>query len=117
MLSVGLLLISKVVDKFSLARLKEEIRMLLQETPLFQSIKQEGKQEGILEGELKGELKGILKGKQEGILEGLQKGKQEGKREAAIETAKKMAGINMPLDVIAKCVEIPEDELRKLLYN
>ena len=58
---------------------------------------------------------GMKEGIKEGIKEGLQKGIEEGKKKAAIDIAKKMLDMHMPVEQIAELSGLSTNEIAKLL--
>ncbi|GHS91052.1 transposase [Alphaproteobacteria bacterium] len=82
----------------------------------------EGLEKGIAEGLEKGLAegleKGIAEGLEKGIAEGLEKGKEEGIKEGIKEGTEKIAlsmlSKNFPIDTIATCTGLSEEEILKL---
>jgi hypothetical protein len=111
--TAGLMLIGKKVSKIDLSRLKGEVIMLLEKSPAFQWIEErgweKGWEEGIKTGIEKGREEGIERGREEGIERGIEKGK--------LDTAREMLSRNIPIDVVAACVKMQENELRKILLR
>ena len=67
------------------------------------------------EGEAIGEARGRAEGKAEGMAEGEARGKAEGKAEEQSAIARRMLKAGLPLNVIAECSGLNEDEVRKLM--
>ena len=67
------------------------------------------------EGEAIGEARGRAEGKAEGMAEGEARGKAEGKAEEQSAIARRMLKAGLPLNVIAECSGLSEDEVRKLM--
>ena len=61
---------------------------------------------------------GLAKGLEKGIEKGIEKGREEGREEGiyskAIETAKKLIGMNLSIENIAKATGLSKEEIEKL---
>ena len=62
-----------------------------------------------------GEAIGEARGRAEGMAEGEARGKAEGKAEEQSAIARRMLKAGLPLNVIAECSGLNEDEVRKLM--
>ena len=60
------------------------------------------------------EEKGRAEGRAEGLAEGLAKGQAEGERAKAIEIAKQLLAMHLPIDSITKATGLSEQELLSL---
>ena len=54
-------------------------------------------------------------GKKEGLAEGMKQGEKQGEQKKALETAKKMLGKNIPVEVVAECTGLTMEEVEKLI--
>ena len=54
---------------------------------------------------------GWYEGREEGRAEGLKEGRAEGRVEGKFEIARNMKAMGMPIDVIARCTNLGEDEI------
>ena len=54
-------------------------------------------------------------GKKEGLAEGMKQGEKQGEQKKALETAKKLLGKNIPLEVVAECTGLVIEEVEKLI--
>ena len=88
-----------------LAFLRE--KAILDEKEIIETATNKGLREGMEKGIEKGREEGIEKGREEGI----EKGRKENKKEIA----KKLYEINMPIEQIAKVVELDISEVRKIV--
>ena len=57
---------------------------------------------------------GLAKGLEKGIEKGIEKGREEGIYSKAIETAKKLIGMNLSIENIAKATGLSKEEIEKL---
>jgi predicted transposase YdaD len=77
--------------------------------------------EGRAEGRAKGRAEGLVEGRAEGIAEGeaigMEKGKADGRAEMLWEIVLKAHRSGMSLPEIAKFVELPEEEVGKMLHS
>ena len=64
--------------------------------------------------EEKGLAKGLAKGRAEGLVEGRAEGLAEGKKDKAVEIAKKLLEMDMPIDAIMKATGLSQEEITKL---
>ena len=62
-----------------------------------------------------GEAIGEARGRAEGMAEGEARGKAEGKAEEQSAIARRMLKAGLPLNIIAECSGLSEDEVRKLM--
>ena len=76
---------------------------------------QEGRQQGIQQGMQQGIQQGMQQGIQQGRQEGMQQGVQQGKQQQAKDTALKLHDMGMPVDKIAKAVNVSIDTVQKWL--
>ena len=64
--------------------------------------------------EEKGRAEGREEGRAEGLAEGLAKGQAEGERAKAIEIAKQLLAMHLPMESITKATGLSEEELATL---
>ena len=57
---------------------------------------------------------GMEKGREEGIKEGVEKGKAEGERKKAIETAKNLLKMGLPIEQVAQATGLSVEEISEL---
>ena len=65
-------------------------------------------------GRAEGREEGRAEGRAEGLAEGLAKGQAEGERAKAIEIAKQLLAMHLPIDSIMKATGLSEEELATL---
>ena len=78
---------------------------------------QQGRQEGMQQGMQQGIQQGIQQGMQQGMQRGMQRGVQQGKQEQAKDTALKLHDMGLPVDKIAKAVDVSIDTVQKWLVE
>ncbi len=78
----------------------------------------EGKAQGMAEGKAQGlaegKAQGLAEGKAQGLAEGKAQGLAEGENNKAIEIAKNLKGINLPIDQIVKATGLTKEEIESL---
>ena len=67
------------------------------------------------EGLLQGRLMGLAEGHAEGLAEGLAEGHAEGRAEERRMVVQKLIASGMSVESVSKILQIPEDELKKML--
>ena len=74
----------------------------------------EGRKEGRKEGRAEGRKEGRAEGRKEGRAEGRKEGRAEGRAEERLSIARKLKANGFPLDVIAKNLNLSQEEVAKL---
>ena len=96
-----------------LAFLRE--KAILDEKEIYETATERGLRDGMEQGMKKGMEKGMKKGMEKGMKKGMEKGMEKGREENKKEIAKKLYEINMPIEQIAKVVELDISEVKKIL--
>ncbi|NJN66535.1 MAG: Rpn family recombination-promoting nuclease/putative transposase, partial [Chloroflexaceae bacterium] len=88
--------------------------VVLQQSPWYQEILQEGILKGLEQGHQEGILKGLEQGHQEGILKGLEQGHQE-ERQRTIQRALQVRFGGFPPDLAGRLVTLTAEQLEPLV--
>ena len=84
------------------------------QTDAFDAARIEGRVEGLEIGRLEGRAEGREEGRAEGRKEGRAEGRKEGRAEERLSIARKLKANGFPLDVIAKNLNLSQEEAAKL---
>ena len=76
-----------------------------------------GIKRGRAEGRMEGRAEGRKRGRMEGRAEGIEEGFQQGSYNTAINNAKEMLDLDLPIDTIMKVTKLKKDEVLRLMKN